>query len=213
MAKKKSAVSRVVDQAAVYTLTDLEQVKLVSDPLRLRILEAFCREPRTTKQVASLLGEKPTRLYHHVDALSSAGLIRLTDTRQVRGTVEKYYRSVARAFRADPRIFEPGGGGEEERRAVADMGTTVLERTAAELRELVLTDRGGTPEEDGIVGHVEVWGSDAEVRAVRDRLAALVQDVTDKDCTRVTKRRAGTRRFRLTIAYFPLVERPKPKRG
>ena len=54
--------------------------------------------PMTTKQVAELLGEKPTRLYHHVDLLHQAGLIRLTHTRKNRGTTEKYYEAIARQF-------------------------------------------------------------------------------------------------------------------
>ena len=65
----------------MFTMTSLEQLKAVADPLRVRILETLCLEARTTKQVADKLGEKPTRLYHHVDALAEAGLIRLVDTR------------------------------------------------------------------------------------------------------------------------------------
>ena len=46
-------------QQEAYTLETLEQIKVLADPLRIRILEAFGEE-RTTKQVADLLGEKPT---------------------------------------------------------------------------------------------------------------------------------------------------------
>ena len=74
------------DLPDVYTISSLDQVKVVADPLRVRILETIVLEPRTTKQIAEILGEKPTRLYHHVDALAEAGLIRLVDTRPVRGT-------------------------------------------------------------------------------------------------------------------------------
>ena len=63
-----------------------------------RLLEALVLEPRTTKQVAEALGEKPTKLYHHVDALEKVGLIRLIRTQRNRGTLEKYYQSVARSF-------------------------------------------------------------------------------------------------------------------
>jgi DNA-binding transcriptional ArsR family regulator len=91
-------------QAGSLTLSDLDQVKVLADPLRIRILEELCKEERTTKQVAKLLGEKPTKLYHHVDALERVGLIRLARTRQNRGTMEKYYMAVARQFRADSRI-------------------------------------------------------------------------------------------------------------
>src|SRR5262245_12600898 len=115
----------------VYTLTDLAQVKVLADPRRLRILEAFGEE-RTTKQVAELLGEPPTRLYHHVLALERIGLIRRTRTRQNRGTVEKYYRAIAKAFRADSGMF--GSAGET---TVSRVTSGLLERTAGEMARLV----------------------------------------------------------------------------
>ena len=98
MATKDRRAPRL-PQREIYTLKDLDQVKVLADPLRIRILEALLEE-RTTKQVADLLGEKPTKLYHHVDALEKVGLIALSRTRQNRGTVEKYYLAVARTFRA-----------------------------------------------------------------------------------------------------------------
>jgi DNA-binding transcriptional ArsR family regulator len=90
-------------------MTDLEQLRVVADPLRLRILSVFARGAYTTKQVAGLLGEKHTKLYHHVQALERVKLIRLTETRPKRGTVEKYYQAVAARFEAAPSIlfFQP----------------------------------------------------------------------------------------------------------
>ena len=107
---------------------------MVADPLRVRILETIVLEPRTTKQIAELLGEKPTRLYHHVDALAEAGLIRLVDTRPVRGTTEKYYQAVARSFRTDPGLFSRSDAGDDEARALADVATTVLSNVTEEVR-------------------------------------------------------------------------------
>ena len=92
-------------QADSLTLSDVRQVKVLADPLRIRILEELSTAERTTKQVAERLGEKPTKLYHHVEALERVGLIRLARTRQKRGTLEKYYIAVARQFRTDSRLF------------------------------------------------------------------------------------------------------------
>src|SRR5688572_15754608 len=104
MARKSPEDGRI-PQDETYTLSDLEQVKVLADPLRIRILEALCQQERTTKQVAQILGEKPTKLYHHVEALERVGLIRLSRTQQNRGTTEKYYLAIARTFRADSRVF------------------------------------------------------------------------------------------------------------
>jgi DNA-binding transcriptional ArsR family regulator len=75
--------------------TGLEKVRALSHPLRLKLLELFAKQARTTKQAAEALGEPPTRLYHHVAALEHAGLVRLRETRPNRGTIEKYYEAVS----------------------------------------------------------------------------------------------------------------------
>ena len=64
----------------------LEQVRALSHPLRIRLVELFAQRPMTTMQAAELLGEPPTKLYHHVAALERAGLVELRETRQNRGT-------------------------------------------------------------------------------------------------------------------------------
>ena len=92
---------RKIEQVDLLTLTELEQIRILADPLRLRMVEVFCRGEHTTKQVAQKLEEKPTKLYHHVEALEKVGLIRQTRTRRNRGTLERYYLAVAKAFRAD----------------------------------------------------------------------------------------------------------------
>ena len=71
-------------------IRSLKQVKALAHPLRLRILEELAVAARTPKQVAEILGRKPTGLYHHVRVLEEARLVRQTEARRKRGTVEKY---------------------------------------------------------------------------------------------------------------------------
>ena len=196
-------------RADVYTMTSLEQVRVLADPLRLRLLEAFCPEARTTKQVAVLLDEKPTRLYHHVDALAKAGLILLCDTRQVRGTVEKYYRAVAKTFRADPKPFQQAEADGGEREALTEMITTMLENTAAEVRDLVRSGKHDLASgEDGILSHMELWASESEVRELQGKLMALLKGLEEKCCRGELSE--GQRHYRLNVVYFPLDRLSKP---
>ena len=81
-----------------YVVKDLRQIKALADPLRRQILGAFCEEPRTTKQVALLLGQPPTKLYRHVGLLEKVGLVTLVRTEPKRGTVEKYFQAIAGSF-------------------------------------------------------------------------------------------------------------------
>jgi DNA-binding transcriptional ArsR family regulator len=111
-------------------IRSLLQVKALSHPLRLRILETLSGSARTPKQVAELLGRKPTGLYHHFRVLESARLIRRAGTRRKRGTIETFYRAVSPEVRVDPRVFG------RRRSRVPAVLTGVLDAAGDEVRSL-----------------------------------------------------------------------------
>jgi DNA-binding transcriptional ArsR family regulator len=208
---KKLSTRPKIPRRETYTLENLDQIKVLADPLRIRILEAFCAE-RTTKQVAELLGEKPTKLYHHVDALEKVGLIALSRTRPNRGTVEKYYLAVARTFRTDSSVLQSKGRrGGGKNAAMRRMMSTIFDTTAAEIASLL--DRGAGAGDviaaEGIVSFLEIHASQAELEEIRGRLHALVQTLGEvgEGATQPATGRdesADRKRYRLTLAYYPL---------
>jgi len=190
------------------TLTALDQVWALADPLRVRMMGAFDEE-RTTRQVAEILGEKPTRLYHHLKALASAGLIRKTRTRRNRGTLETYYRAVAGSFRADPSLFAPPGTKE----ATDSIGTvigTMLDQTRSELNALIGSGGGGSDvevQEEGLFGFLEVRAPERDMKKLRARIDGLVkglQKEEKKGASTAPRSNEPDRRYRLSIAFFPL---------
>lgn len=199
---KKPVEKRRLPQREAYTLSSLDQIKILADPLRVRILEAFCEE-RTTKQVAQLLGEKPTKLYHHVVALLRVGLIEPTRTQQNRGTVEKYYLAVARTFRADSRVFNADRNAQGQKAtALHQVVSTFFETTVAELGALAehADDDTSTIEKEAIVSFLEIHASKKKIGEIRRTLQKLIESVS-KDAGDAA---ADTERYRLTLAYFPL---------
>src|SRR5258706_12508749 len=100
------------------------ELRALAHPLRLKLFELFAEHPRTTMQVATLLGEPPTRLYHHVNALERAGLVRLRETRPNRGTIEKYYASVVGGMKgaAAGGLGQSAAAGRSARAAAARVG-------------------------------------------------------------------------------------------
>jgi DNA-binding transcriptional ArsR family regulator len=211
MPAKKQATAggttrRGTRQASSLTLSDLEQVKVLADPLRIRILEELCTEERTTKQVAQRLGEKPTKLYHHVEALERVGLIRLARTRQNRGTIEKYYLAVAQQFRADSRIFSAADAGEAEGDALQAMIATVFDRTADEMRGLVAQGRGRKGiEEQGVLSYLEIRTDSKHGRRILAQLTRLIKSF---EKTPKGGDKPGGRRYRFTLAFYPLESDP-----
>ena len=206
--KGRSQGPRLPQQEA-YTLETLEQIKVLADPLRIRILEAFGEE-RTTKQVADLLGEKPTKLYHHVDALERIGLIALSRTRQNRGTLEKYYLAVARTFRADSRVFQAKERSKKSA-ALLQVTSTIFDTTSAELASLV--DHGEDAkkaiEEEGIVSFLEIRATKAQLKEIHGKLNDLVQSLSAAS----ESDDPGQSSYRFTLAFFPLDKaKPGPRR-
>lgn len=99
--------ARFVPQATL-VVEDLDVLRVLADPLRLRIMEAFARDadtPQTVKRVAATLGEGATKLYYHVNLLEERGLLVVVESRVVSGIIEKRYQPVARAITVDRSVL------------------------------------------------------------------------------------------------------------
>jgi DNA-binding transcriptional ArsR family regulator len=93
------------------TIGDVETLKAISDPVRIRILDTMLSRPEdawTVKRLASALGVGPTKLYHHVNVLEERGLIRPSGTRVVSGIIETRYRVAQLSIRLDRRLLAGG---------------------------------------------------------------------------------------------------------
>jgi DNA-binding transcriptional ArsR family regulator len=203
MARTKGGASGGRAPEHAVHLASLEQLKVLADPRRIRILELLGDEERTTKQVAEILGEPPTRLYHHVAALARVGLIRLARTRQSRGALEKYYVAVAQAFSADPKLFTSRRG-PQAAAAAGTLATQALDLTAEDLRALLAQEENlESMKEQGILSYLEVRGTPREIAAIRAKLSKLIESCTTRGGE---SHRRGTA-YRLTIAFFPMARR------
>ena len=88
-------------------ISDLETLKVVTDPLRLNIVNLLRGEPRTAKELAKTLHLSQTKLYYHIGLLEQHGLIRVVGTRLVSGILEKQYQATAYKLSVDRRLFSP----------------------------------------------------------------------------------------------------------
>lgn len=193
------------EQLDSYRISDLKQVKALAHPLRMRIIESMAAaEPMTTKQVAELLGEKPTRLYHHVDLLHQAGLIRLTHTRKNRGTTEKYYEAIARQFRADSTLFTDASP-DDAGSGLRPMIRTVFDNTMSEMLRLVDAQQIGKPiEEEGLLSYIEMHLTQEQIDEVQQKLKDVLEHLQSLEDPEADPDDDQLRKFRLTLAHYPL---------
>ncbi len=80
---------------------NLEQQKLISHPLRSKIIYLLSEKELTSKQVAESLDKTPGSIHYHIQQLYKMGIIELTEVRENKGINEKYYRSKATHFRLE----------------------------------------------------------------------------------------------------------------
>jgi DNA-binding transcriptional ArsR family regulator len=173
------------------TVADL---RALAHPLRLRMMELFAESPKTTKQVAELLGQPPTRLYHHVAALERSGLLVLKEKRQNRGAVEKWYAGISQQIRS----AGSKGRSRAARRAVA---ATVLEQAK---QEILSTPKGSA--EPALLARLVIAVPRAKIPAIRKRLFDTVQSLRS-----ATARGGGggkaereCERWAVTVAFAPV---------
>jgi DNA-binding transcriptional ArsR family regulator len=81
-----------------YVIQTLEELRALSNPLRLRILDYLIEGPSTVKQLGELLGTTSKTLYYHVGELDRLGLVRLVHAEVQSGIQVKYYRAVAACY-------------------------------------------------------------------------------------------------------------------
>ncbi|MEC3979100.1 ArsR/SmtB family transcription factor [Amycolatopsis sp. H20-H5] len=77
-------------------VTTAEQLRAVNSLVRHRILAVLRDGPATITQVAAKLELAKGSSSYHMRLLERAGLIRVVNTRKVRGVVERYYAHTAR---------------------------------------------------------------------------------------------------------------------
>jgi len=76
----------------------LDQVRAVSDPLRLQILTKLIRQEYTGKQLATLLSASASKVHYHLKELETQGFVEVVRTEEKNGIVQKFYRAVAYDF-------------------------------------------------------------------------------------------------------------------
>ncbi|WP_372994549.1 helix-turn-helix domain-containing protein [Lutispora sp.] len=90
-------------------LTSLEEIKVFTDPFRMKILFALDEEPLTVKQLADRLGEVPSKVHYHVKELERIGVLEIVDKKEKAGIVEKYYFPTAERFRVEKVVAKEDG--------------------------------------------------------------------------------------------------------
>ena len=94
----------------MYTIDQLQQIKVLGDRQALAILRRLMERPATLTQLGEAFGSSPAHVRHHLKALEAARLVELSAVRPVRGFLEKYYRATERAYLIQVAVFPDAAG-------------------------------------------------------------------------------------------------------
>lgn len=184
---KKGKMKKQIQIDELFTISDLETLKVVSDPLRMRMIEDIGLandrgQLRTVKQLAEVLDTPPPKLYYHINLLEKNGLIRVAETKIVSGIIEKHYQCTARRIAVSREIFEGETTRDEQYKATIAMLDGALDATRIDFVNLV--EAIGTDEEirtklHGQRGHLTrnlARMSYKQAAAFQERLMDLVKE-------------------------------------
>lgn len=191
--------SAVAEPAEIQVIS-LEDLKLISVPLRAHLLEALGARPRTVKELAAQFQLPATRLYYHINLLEKHGLIRVVGTRLVSGILEKHYRATARQYRVERLLFaDPQSDHEAGLTALLEF---VLDEAKADIRRgarsgrIDLAQTAPHPRALLIKRGVARF-TPAQARRLYEKMQALLRDFTE------TPDEPGADIYSLAVAFYP----------
>jgi DNA-binding transcriptional ArsR family regulator len=189
-----------------FTVTSLEQLRVLADPLRQRIIDALQERARTVKQVAAQLGKAPTKLYYHFKLLEEHGFIVVAETRVVSSLVEKQYRASARAFLIPRTLLNPHER-QQQAGAVQAMLDAVFEPVRAEISSGIQSGRISTAEDAPETRRISLWREmaalgEAEALDFHARLTALIEEFRQHGAS-AGAASAAPPHYELLIALYP----------
>ncbi|MGG1663417.1 ArsR/SmtB family transcription factor [Brevibacillus sp. NRS-1366] len=77
----------------------LDQLKAVSDSLRMQMITILVKDAYTGKQLSTLLSLSASKVHYHLKELENHGFIEVVRTEEKNGIVQKFYRAVAYDFK------------------------------------------------------------------------------------------------------------------
>lgn len=79
----------------IFYITTLDQLRVLSDPLRIKMIWSLSTREKTGKILSEEMKMAPSKIRYHLTELERVGLIELVRTALKNGIQQKFYRTVA----------------------------------------------------------------------------------------------------------------------
>ena len=187
---------------------DVETLRALSDPVRLRILEAMSSKPDETFTVKRLAGElqtSQTKLYHHVNTLLERDLILVAGQRVVSGIIETSYRVGQRNLRLDRRLLA------SDPTVMHDTLVTIFDGARDDIEQglrqgVISVEEDVAPEHKLLLARGLGRLSPEAAAAFRERLAALFEEFGATEADAPASGPDARPAYGLVISMYPMVD-------
>ena len=200
--KEMLAVGTYIQPDDELIIDDLETLHVISDPLRLKLLNAIIDQAKPIKQIAAELELDQIKLYYHFKIMEKHGLVKVVEERVISGIVEKVYRARARTMRVAGGLLSITGPADESTDEmltyVFDKARNKLEKGIAE-NELSI-EPTAPPQRRFIAERCSKRLPPELARQFFDRLEAL----TDEFLTSLERQPAYGDWYDLVLAMYPI---------
>lgn len=90
----------------ILVIDNLPQLKCVSDPFRIKLLELLAESPKTGQQLADELKIPRAKIHYHLRELEKYSLIEMVKTEQKHSIIQKFYSPTARQLLPHPDLLK-----------------------------------------------------------------------------------------------------------
>lgn len=170
----------------ILILKELEQIKALSSPYRIQIIEAFDNKPANAKMIADIMMESHAKINYHIKALHKVGLLELVEEVPRSGIVEKFYRPSAKNFVVDSSSMRMTDG---ETFDSVNQYRIALFETISTTFYAAVENKSKPPIKIQLAS--DIYLTEEEMKEVSEKMKQVISDISENH----KERRPDTHRF------------------
>ena len=186
----------------VFYLSKIEQLKALSDPLRMSILNRLIDGEYTGQQLSEILNIPRSKVHYHLQALEKNGIIEVVRREEKNGILQKFYRSVARSILPSDDLLPF-----VDSRSIRQVGLDVLRKTQERMLKAPLSSfsfkEGSLQDQTSLFYSLEVRMDPEKFAAYLTRMETLLDEIKNGE-------EESGEVFNLTITGFSTGEKKTP---
>lgn len=190
----------------VIVLRELEEIKAISHPYRVEIIEAFGQEPLSAKQLSEMLGEPHAKINYHIKILVSAGILDLVEERVKSGIIEKYYLPKAKMVVIDKSICNAPIN-DSLAKSINQASLSLFEKVSEDYYRAAETNEVGTKH---LRHYNDYYLTEDEAKEVMDYIEQQFNSFVEKYDSD-NKDAAGKRPYNFAMMAVPNIKRERRK--